>query len=250
MPILIWQCGYGNSEARLGEAGVANFQVVTKLPPLPQSLHNADDWVRSELLASLDRLKLPSVHGLLLHRPADLLGPQGGVLLRGLRRAQDDGLATKIGVSIYSPQELPALMGLHPFDLVQSPLNLIDRRLVTTGWLDRLADAAVEVHVRSVFLQGLLLMPLAEQRRRFPAWSHLWSCWHKWLQAVGGNSVAHCLLWTLSHASVSRVIAGADTPQQLQAIVDAASSVSLAVGWPPIACEEEALINPALWSRS
>lgn len=241
---------YGDSETRLGLAGVTNLRVVTKLPPLPKAVPDAFAWSHDNLLASLSRLRVPRVYGLLLHQPADLMGPQGLALLDALRQAKDDGLVEKIGVSIYTPQELPVLMALHPFDLVQSPLNLIDRRLVTTGWLDRLADAGVEVHTRSAFLQGLLLMPLAEQQRRFPAWSYLWSRWHNWLQAVGGNAVGHCLSWALEHTSVARVIVGADTSEQLQAIVDAASFASNAAGWPPISCEDEGLVNPALWSRS
>ena len=39
-------------------------------------------------------------------------------------------------------------------------MNIIDRRLELSGWLERLSDEGVEVHARSVFLQGLLLMPL------------------------------------------------------------------------------------------
>lgn len=238
---------YGDSEERLGEVGVATFRVVTKLPQLPEATFDVESWVRGQLTGSLGRLKLARVYALLLHRPADLLGPKGAALLDALRQAKGDGLVEKVGVSIYAPHELSALLELHPFDLVQAPLSLVDRRLVESGWLDRLAAAGVEVHTRSVYLQGLLLLPLAEQQRRFPAWTELWRNWHSWLRGAGGSAVAHCLAWPLAHPGVTRVIVGADTPGHLQAAIDAAVSAPRAVEWPPVACDDEDLVDPSRW---
>lgn len=240
---------YGDSEARLGEAGVADFQVVTKLPPLPNWTADPAAWVSSQLQASLARLNLPSVHGLLLHRPADLVGPQGSELLKALLGVQDAGLAAKVGVSIYTPQELPKLMELHSFDLVQAPLNLLDRRLVKSGWLDRLASAGVEVHTRSSFLQGLLLMPLSEQQQRFPRWADLWKRWHIWLQTAPSSAVTQCLAWPLSQPGISKVVVGADSIEQLQSIIDLNVNSSHYLDLPPLFCDDEDLINPSLWSR-
>lgn len=241
---------YGESEMRLGEAGVSTFDVVTKLPPLPQSTAEVRGWVRAQLLQSLARLRVQRVYGLLLHRPDQLHSPQGSALLDGLLEAQADGLTAKIGVSIYAAAELDSLMKMHPFGLVQSPLNLVDRRLVQSGWLDRLAAAGVEVHTRSAFLQGLLLLQQAEQQRLFPAWAGLWERWHGWLREVGGDSVTQCLAWALAQPGVTRVVVGADTREQLQAIVVAAAAAPDAAGWPTVACDDEQLINPSRWSRA
>ena len=53
---------------------------------------------------------------------------------------------------------LSIILALYNFDIVQAPFNLIDRRLIETGWLEKLNMSNIEVHCRSCFLQGLLLM--------------------------------------------------------------------------------------------
>jgi aryl-alcohol dehydrogenase-like predicted oxidoreductase len=238
---------YGSSEICLGTLGVSEFRVVTKLPPLPADERDATGWVRRQVAGSLSRLAIQQLHGLMLHRPSDLLGAQGLALLEGLRAVQAEGQTEKIGVSVYAPDELGPLLDLHPFDIVQAPLNLIDRQLVASGWLQRLSAAGVEVHVRSAFLQGLLLMPLAEQLRRFPRWASLWSRLDEWRRAAGGDLLAHCLAYPLAEPGVDRVVVGADSPAQLQAIVRAAAAGSVA-DWPEIACDDEELIYPRQWS--
>lgn len=76
---------YGDSEFMLGRIGVQGFRVVTKLPPLPDMLDDVGIWAKRQLSNSLDRLRVKSIHGLLLHRGSDLLGPQGRDLFRALR---------------------------------------------------------------------------------------------------------------------------------------------------------------------
>jgi aryl-alcohol dehydrogenase-like predicted oxidoreductase len=240
---------YGSSEHCLGEVGTCGLRVVTKLPSLPADTQDAAAWVLSEMAASLKRLGLKRVHGVLLHRPADLLGASGQALLVGLMTARDNGLTSKIGVSVYAPDELGPLMALYPFDLVQAPLNLIDRRLLSSGWLERLAVCGVEVHTRSAFLQGLLLMPHAEQMHRFPRWADLWARLDSHRRAAGGDLLSCCLAYSMSQLGVDRVVIGADSPGQLQAIV-AAAAAGAVTDWPDVACDDEALIDPRHWSAA
>ena len=70
---------------------------------------------------------------------------------------KSDGLVEKIGLSAYTPEEIAKASTLIDLDIVQVPFNIIDRRLLETGWLNRLHDSGVEIHARSIFLQGLLL---------------------------------------------------------------------------------------------
>jgi len=87
-----------------------------------------------------------------------------GQLIHALANLKDEEYVEKIGVSIYSPDELEVVCNKIKIDLVQAPLNVVDRRMETSSWLDRLKDDGVELHTRSAFLQGLLLM----QRSKIP----------------------------------------------------------------------------------
>ncbi|MCC6139062.1 MAG: aldo/keto reductase [Nitrospira sp.] len=237
---------YGDSEVCLGEAGTEGFRVVTKLPAVPDDCKDVAGWVHGQILASLERLGVPSLYGVLLHRPTQLLGREGDLLFRSLQSLKDRGQAQKIGVSIYAPRELEELTSRYRFDLVQAPFSVIDRRLQTTGWLRRLSHDGVEVHTRSVFLQGVLLMPESARPETFSAWSVLWHHWHEWLTEHRISAVQACLAFPLSFPEVHRVVVGADGLEHFRQIIQAATG-ALPVSLPDISCEAEPLINPALW---
>lgn len=237
---------YGESETCLREVGTQKFKLVTKLPAVPDGRGDINCWVHEQVAASFSRLGVDSVYGLLLHRPDQLLKTEGQLLFNALRELKETGLVQKIGVSIYTPDELDALIPRYRFDLVQAPFNLVDRRLHTSGWLKRLNDENIEIHTRSAFLQGLLLMPQDAIPKKFAAWSDLWNKWHDWLSHHSGSAVQACLAFPLSFPEINRVVVGADSVSQLEQIITAATSVA-PVDLPDLRCEDENLINPAHW---
>lgn len=238
--------GYGESEAVLGRLDAGRFRVVSKLPGLPADVVNVEQWVRSQLAGSRQRLRMARLDGMLLHRPSDLLGPQGQTLYTSLLRLREDGLVGKIGVSVYGPAELEALFADYDFDLVQAPLNIIDTRLVDSGWSDRLATRGIELHTRSVFLQGLLLMSPSERPKRFARFSHIWKCWDGWLQENELSPLQACLRYANSQQGVSKIVIGVDSCLQLQDIAIATTGVLATLpAWPDI---DPILINPSTWS--
>ena len=239
---------YGESETCLGEVGIQEFKLVTKLPAVPDGCADVDGWVREQVAASLARLGVSEVYGLLLHRPQQLLERDGKALYRSLQDLKVAGCVQKVGVSIYAPGELEALTAQYRFDLVQAPFNLVDRRLHTTGWLQRLNDEGVEIHTRSAFLQGLLLMPQSGIPNKFAPWDELWGKWHDWLAQHAVSAVQACLVFPLSFPEIERVIVGADSVSQLEQIISAAADAA-PVDLPDLNCDAENLINPAHWSK-
>ena len=159
---------YGQAEAYLGASEFRYFKYVTKIPRLPEDIDDAYQWIKSEVNKSLHRLNVQSLYGLLLHRSQDLCGGSASLVKRALEQLKDEGVVRKVGVSIYSPSELEQIGLDSGLDLVQAPLNLVDRRLATSGWLDLLRERGVEVHVRSVFLQGILLASRSDRPRTCP----------------------------------------------------------------------------------
>ena len=239
---------YGESEVTLGHVGIEGFRIVTKLPPLPGTQGDVGVWARRQLAESLKRLRVQSLHGLLLHRASDLLGPRGRQLFRVLEDWRANGQVNKIGVSIYSPSELDHVMRLGKIDLVQAPFNLIDRRLQTSGWLTRLKDAQVEIHVRSAFLQGLLLKPVGCIPSQFSPWSATWHSWAAWQEHTGCSALAACLAFPHSFAEVDRVVVGVDSHRHLAQILDALDA-TVPPDFPEIACDDERLVHPSRWSE-
>ena len=238
---------YGDSETCLGGVGTRGFKVITKLPPLPDKTTDIGAWVDEQMRASLRRLNVDSVYGLLLHRSDNLVGVEGRSLVQALERLKAEGIVGKIGVSIYAPQELDAVTQACVIDLVQAPFNLIDRHLVTSNWLQRLHDQGVEVHVRSVFLQGLLLMPRATIPEKFRPWFHLFDRWHAWLQENRFTAAEACLAFVASLPLIERVVVGVDSRDQLQELLRA-SVQEPPEQMPDLRCDDERLINPSNWN--
>lgn len=233
---------YGESEARLGRAGVEGFKVVSKLPGLEGQPNIAGMVERS-----LERLAVPSLHGLLLHRSSDLAGANGSWLYDALRELKQRRLVEKIGVSIYDPRELETILDRFELDIVQSPYNVLDRRLVSSGWLGRLKDAGVEVHTRSTFLQGLLLMDRGQRPEKFARWNELWTRWDDWLEQTGTSAVAASLGFVCDNASIDHVLVGVDGRIQLIEIITALQAHPPQVpDW--VACDDLDLINPVNWN--
>jgi glutamate-1-semialdehyde 2,1-aminomutase len=239
---------YGESERCLGEIGVEKWQVTSKLPPLPDSVVDVNLWVRESVFGSLARLRIPKLHGLLLHRSLQLLGPRGEELYRTITALKDEGTVCKIGVSIYGPEELDALWPQYQLDLVQAPFSIIDRRLAASGWLARLQEAGTEVHVRSVFLHGLLLMPAANRPEAFRRWQVLWDEWDRWIAAESLTPRQACLGYVLAQPEINRVVIGVDNLAQLEEIL-ADSATSSVTPPPALVSVDQNLINPSRWGR-
>lgn len=245
MDLLDTAVAYGVSEAALGRAGVRGWQVVTKLPACPASLLDVADWVRAQVDGSLRRLGLTRLYGLLLHRPKQLLEPMGPTLLRSLRQLQQDGWVEKIGLSVYEPEELDSLMGCFTPELVQLPYNALDGRW-GQRWLPSLAAMGVEIHARSVFLQGLLLMPAARRPAYFARWGDTWAAWATWLASSGQEPLQACLGAVLARPEIQRVVVGVDSAAQLRQLLAAADVGALEVP-AGLQIRDPELLNPALW---
>lgn len=239
---------YGNSESSLGRAGITGFKVVTKLPAIPEDCSNVGAWIYEQVEASISRLNTKKLYGLLLHRPAQLLDANGDQIYAAMMHLKEIGKVQKIGISTYSTDELAVFTKYFDFDLIQAPFNLIDRRLLTSGWLAKLNGKGVEIHVRSVFLQGLLLMSKKSTPSKFQPWSNIWHQWHEWLDINKVSALQACISFALSFKEIDKVVVGIDDTDHLQDILLAANNKKI-YEYPNIISESEDLINPANWSK-
>jgi aryl-alcohol dehydrogenase-like predicted oxidoreductase len=160
---------YGNAEAVLGRNLPADhsFRVISKLPAQRQAAFTVQDvesWEQG-FSSSCEQLGLKSLDGLLLHAPTDLMKPGSTYLENWLLELRTRGLVQRIGVSIYTASDLD---GVNPelLDLVQLPLSLFDQRLLQDQTVARLRANGTAIHARSIYLQGLLLIPA----EHWPRW--------------------------------------------------------------------------------
>lgn len=237
---------YGDCEERFGRIGVPNWQIISKLPAFASDTSNVYEEVRAAVQGSLQRLGVEQIYGLLLHRPEQLLEKNGEDLYLALEQVKQDGLVHKTGISIYDPAVLEMILPSFNFDLVQTPFSPFDQRVVLSGWASRLKSLGIELHVRSIFLQGLLLMQQGQRASQFDRWSPLWRRWHEWLQDINITALQACLSFAASIPQVDLIVVGVENTNQLLEIVEAIQRPALAM--PDEFCSTDLdLINPSNW---
>ncbi len=205
---------YGDSEKILGDIGVNDFHIVTKT----ESLQSGVDNVLKSVHQSLKKLNIDKLYGLLIHDVNDVKRKQFELLYNQLNELKQFGIINKIGFSCYVPEQVDFLLDNFDFDLIQIPFNIIDNRLIVGGQLKKLRDSGVEVHARSVFLQGLLLMNSQNRLEKFTRWDGLWRLWHEWLDDNRITALEATIRYAMSTSEISKVVVGIESKDQLDEI--------------------------------
>jgi aryl-alcohol dehydrogenase-like predicted oxidoreductase len=246
---------YGDSERVLGEqeAVAAGFQVVTKTRPLKgmgKTPAESADFVEEAFHDSLSKLGATSVYGLLVHHADDLLGLSGDALWERLQRLRAEGLAEKIGCSLYRPEDLARLLDRYEPDLIQLPYSIYDQRYVTSGMSSRAKALGIEVHVRSAFLQGVLLIPPDRLPDHLGALrEHHTRLWAEY-EALEVTPLRAAIGFCLDCTGADRIIVGCEQLSQWNEILAAAGDplpAGLVERLSRFAIEDEAYINPSHW---
>ena len=239
---------YGDSEQVLGLYNLAKFEVVSKLPAVPSDCLNVEEWVLKQTMSSLKRLKTDKLNELLLHRPAQLLGTNGEKIYKSILKLKEQGMVDRIGVSVYGPDELSELIKRFDFDVIQAPMNIFDRRMENTGMLKHLKKIGVTIHIRSAFLQGLLLMPSEKMPVYFAPWAPLIKQYHQWLNQQNLSPLQACLSYLNQHSDIDKIIVGVDSIWQLKQIIAAIDTPITDI---PnfLQSTDEGLLNPSRWQR-
>jgi aryl-alcohol dehydrogenase-like predicted oxidoreductase len=238
--------GYGESESTLGKVGINGWKVVSKLPEIPPGCLDVKSWIYDQITNSLNRLNVKSLDTFMLHRPSQLLDEIGPLIYQTLQQLKLDGLTKKIGVSIYTPEELPEIFENRHFDIVQAPFSLLDRRLLLSGWMKKLKSLGVELHVRSIFLQGLLLISPKNRMSKFALWDPVWNEWDKWLKSNQITPLEACIRYALSIGEIDKIVVGVDSLDQLSDILKVNSDKLGQLPEWPLNIDHK-LMTPSLW---
>jgi aryl-alcohol dehydrogenase-like predicted oxidoreductase len=243
---------YGESEKVLGLClkGEKSFSIITKTPKFSSGNITRDDIMLLEntFIQSLEKLRVKSVYGLLLHNTDDLLKPNGALLWGKMTELKNRGLTAKIGISVYNGEQIEQALERFPVEIVQVPFNILDQRLLNDRLLQRVASAGVEVHSRSTFLQGLLMMPVDKIPPYFEPIYPLLKRYHEYIGTLGLSCLEAALAFVLAHPEIDKVIVGVTKVQELRQIVKAAEKSGIDIeNFRQFSCSNERFINPSLW---
>lgn len=241
---------YGRSEQVLGELLGDNepWRVVTKLQPLDANkLGISGTCQRFE--ESLKLLRRPTVYGLMVHRCQDLLEARAEQLWEWMSNERDAGRAEKIGASVYHPRQADHLVERYDIDLIQLPLSVFDQRFEQSGCLTRLMEQGVEIHVRSVFLQGLLFIDPDELDPFFSPIRQRLETFRRFLHRLDMSPAEAALDYASTRPEVDVIVMGVNDAEQLrmnQKALDHAGSTL--IDWSSFALDDEMWVVPSNWN--
>ncbi len=237
--------GYGEAEAVLGalEDATRPFRLVTKTIALKNGL----DAVLARARQSAATLKRKPVDLLLVHAAGDLAGPGGDALWRALLGLRDEGLFRGIGISAYVADDPVALARRFRPDAMQVPFSLLDQRLLENGALAALKSLDIEIHVRSVFLQGLLFLPPDKLPAKLQSAAPYLRAVRRRIAEAGATPLAAALAFVLGRPEVDVALVGVTAPGELEDILAAAALPAPGIDWSACALDDEVVLTPSLW---
>ena len=168
-----------------------------------------------------------------------------------LAGAIENQLINKTGVSLYNEDEINQVLesAFEP-NVIQLPMNILDTKLYHCGILGQLEERGIEIHARSVFLQGVFYLPEPELNNHFPdAVPYI-----EKLKAIAKKAVITLaelsLLWLVSLAEVSKVVIGMDSTSQLKdhlKILEKKVDADVFEEALSVHYGNENILNPSLW---
>ena len=243
---------YGNAERILGNLLPGDWPVrlVTKTTATGDGPITEGIAVRvyESALRSTDRLGHRPLHGLLIHRSKELLKSGSDRLTAVLQRLKEEGVVDKIGASVYGGEEIDSVLDLFTPDIIQLPYNLCDQRLADSGHLEKLDRAGVEIHVRSVFLQGILLATPEELPEYLVSLRPTLELLTDTYGDCAVSKIAACLSTAMRSPAIDTAIVGVASPEQMRDIVDAMQMVpAITTDSDRFRINQPDLLNPSTW---
>lgn len=200
--------GYGDSEIVLGQYLKNNissdFKIVTKISQSTNIPGIVND--------SLVRLNQDKLYGVLIHN-FDLYKNDPSIF-EELHKLKQEKLIEKIGFSLYYPQELDLLIKNNvDFDIIQVAYSIFDRRF--EKYFQLLAEKNVEIHTRSVFLQGLFFLDPTKLAPHFDQIKDKLQSLHSLSYSTDLSISSLCLNFAAVNPFITKIVVGLDSPENL-----------------------------------
>ena len=241
---------YDKSEKIIGSLNEKNFKIISKTLAVPKNLERKKikSWLKKKSIMSLNNLKIKKFECLLIHDAKSLLGKNGNEIYEGIKEIKKSKLTNKIGVSIYDFYILGKILKKFKFDTVQAPYNILDQRLVKTGWLKKLKRKKIEIHVRSIFLQGILLLKSNQLPNKLKKLKKSWLIWEQWLKRNKFSPMQVCMSFVFKQRQINGFVIGFNNVNQLNQILKF-KRLKNNFSIPNLGINNKNLIDPKKWNK-
>ena len=231
---------YGNANKFLSTENLNYFKIYIKF--------KSRDLLKKNFLRGFDKIKKKFKKKdliLMLDRFENLKNRERSKIYNTILDLKKDKKINRFGYSIYSFKNLKKICNQFKPYILQCPYNVIDRRLEEKKLLQFLKINKIEIHVRSIFLQGLLILHYSKHPRKFLRWKKFFKKFDDQIQHYKISNLGWCLKFIEKNKYINKILLGVDNIDQLQEICSFKNNVK--IKYPKIYVKNEKLINPSKW---
>ena len=234
---------YQKVEKKLGENNLEKFQLITKTSLLKNNRIIDKFTLKNEINKSFSNLKVNKFYAILIRNPKFLLENKN--LLEEILVFKKKNKVLKVGYTLYHPEELDILYGFFKPDIVQIPYSIVDNRFDKSKWIDKMYEDGLEIHIRSTFLQGLLLCDFKKLPVKFIKYEKFFESFENWLNLNKISKLQACLNLPLQDKRIKKIVVGISDLNNLE---DINNITPIKLKYPKwLFANNEKLLDPSKW---
>ncbi len=209
---------YNLSKKFINSLNFKDLNIITKIQLPKKNKKNFIDDLEKKLIKELKSYKANKFYALLLHNSKDLKSKYGNQLLKKIMYLKKIGLVNKLGVSIYETNELNLIFKKFTPNIIQLPINIIDRRFLEKKIILKLRKMKIQIQARSIFLQGILtknpetLKSLKNNKKLYEIILNLYN----WCAKKNFDLKEACLLFVKKQKSINFLTIGVESLEELK----------------------------------
>ena len=241
---------YGNSQEVIGNyhrLSSNKFEIITKFSAGRKDLsRNLQERIRHDLSV----LNIGSLYCYMFHSFNDFR-TYFGSYKNEIRELKNAGVIRKFGVSVYTNNEIEELLKEENIDIIQLPFNLLDNSNQRSFVIEKAKKRGIEIHARSVFLQGLFFKNAKELPNKLTSLEPYLAAINKTSKGNNLSLNTLSLNYVMQQKNIDNVLIGVDSVEQLKEnIKSLKSEISATVmrEIDSINVKETSLLNPSNWN--
>ena len=197
---------------------------------------------------SLINLNRKSINGILVHNSEDLVHDDGEYLWEELNKLKENKIIEKIGVSVYDLKNTEKLLK-YKIDIIQIPINIFDQRFLNSGMIKDLNKKDIEIHARSIFLQGILGIDPYTSNNLPQELNILLKNFVEYLKPFNLSTVEGAIIFIFNLKQLSKFIIGFNKVDEIKIIKNTVQNKLLNnLDFSSFKITNKNLIDPRFWS--
>ena len=214
---------YIQANTKLSSNDIKNFKIITKTPKLKNILRKSH--VKEHVISEFKKFKKKinyknKIFAYLIHSPKDMRSKHFKKIFAALNFLKKRGEIKNIGICIEKMSDLNFIFKKKiKINLIECPINIFDQRLLNYKNLNKIKKKKIKIFSRSIFLQGLLLMPKKQIPNYLKKWTNKIDNWHLFLKKNNITAIQGCINFILLSKIVDKFIVGVQTSYELSEII-------------------------------